>query len=205
MRLFALVAIVVMAWPATALGATAKVSKSGARFLYTAAAGEANDVTATLNAGQITLQDLGASINPGRGCDPVSATEVTCSFGEIDMHVELGDLGDSAALTADRGCWRVSGGDGPDTLSLFGPPRCGSAEGEGGPDVLRGPYLLGEAGNDVLTGTPGKDWLRAGSGNDMLLSKGRTDLLFPGNGDDTVDGGGGRGDTVFFFARAPSA
>ena len=119
MRLFALVAIVVMAWPATALGATAKVSKSGARFLYTAAAGEANDVTATLNAGQITLQDLGASINPGRGCDPVSATEVTCSFGEIDMHVELGDLGDSAALTADRGCWRVSGGDGPDTLSLL--------------------------------------------------------------------------------------
>ena len=204
MRLFALVAIVVMAWPATALGATAKVSKSGARFHYTAAVGEANDVTATLDAGQITLQDPGASINPGRGCDPVSATEVACSFSGLDMEVDLGDLDDAAALTTlDRGCWAVSGGDGADTLSLLGTHRCGAAEGEGGPDVLHGTSLYGNRGNDVLTGTPGKDWFEAGSGNDMLLSKGRNDLLFPGLGDDTVDGGDGGGDTVFFFARAP--
>ena len=166
--------------------------------------GEANDVTATLDAGQITLQDPGASINAGRGCDPVSATEVTCSFSGLDMEVDLGDLGDSAALTTlDRGCWAVSGGDGPDTLSLLGTHRCGSAAGESGPDALHGTFLLGNRGNDVLTGTPGTDLLQAGSGTDTLLSKGRNDLLFPGLGDDTVDGGDGGGDTVFFFARAP--
>jgi hypothetical protein len=99
MRLFALVAIAVMAWPATAPGATAKVSKSGFVFRYMAAPGEANDVTATVDAGQITVEDSGASINPGRGCNPVSPTEITCSFSGREMEASLGDLNDSAALT----------------------------------------------------------------------------------------------------------
>jgi Ca2+-binding RTX toxin-like protein len=202
MRFFALVAIAVVVWPATALGATAKVSKSGQVFRYTAAVGEANDVTASVDAGHITLEDPGASIKAGRGCNPVSPTEVTCSFSGRDMEASLGDLSDSAALTTldRRRCWFVTGGDGADTLRLLG-HRCGSARGQSGSDVLQGTFLLGSGGNDALTGTPGSNWLDGGPGNDTLLAKSGNDLLFPGLGDDTVDGGRG-GDNLFFFARA---
>jgi hypothetical protein len=147
MRLFVLVVITLLAWPATALGARAAVSKSGQVFHYTAAAGEANDVTASFDGGQITLEDPGASITAGRGCDSVSATEVTCSFSGDDMQAFLGDLNDSAALTTlVSPCWFVTGGDGADTLSLLG-LRCGMLGGN------RGPTFFAELSSREAAGT----------------------------------------------------
>lgn len=51
--------------------------------------------------------------------------------------------------------------------------------------------LLGQDGNDVLTGGPGDDALYGGSGDDTLAGGGGDDWLFGQDGVDSLDGGAG--------------
>ena len=64
----------------------------------------------------------------------------------------------------------------------------------------------GGAGNDVLRGTGGADWMSGGAGDDTLNGLGGNDLLFGGAGRDTLDGGsgsdvvdGGLGDDLLIY------
>lgn len=62
-------------------------------------------------------------------------------------------------------------------------------------------WRRGGAGNDVLRGTGGDDYLEGGAGDDTLLGLGGDDLLRGGPGSDRIDGGYGN-DTASFFDAA---
>ena len=56
--------------------------------------------------------------------------------------------------------------------------------------------LFGDAGNDILIGTPNADSLSDNVGNDTLIGNGGNDTLWGGDGNDSLDGGDGT-DQVF--------
>jgi Ca2+-binding RTX toxin-like protein len=207
MRLWLLMALVLLAAPSVAQASTAKVvfpSDSGSAFSYIAAPGETNQVEVSLLAGTVTIRDTGASITAGDGCVSVDAHEVTCAVGIHDqLGVALDDLGDSLTLEGDGVDWDVRGGDGADTLVDSCPTGCGFLSGGPGDDTLQGRGISGGAGDDTLTGSPKGDSIGGGPGNDTLSGAGGYDMLLPAAGDDTVDGGVGR-DTVWFSALPPT-
>lgn len=172
-----------------ALGSTAKLTKYGVE--YTAAPGEANDVTITpsnqvLGGGPIAIEiaDSGATITPvwplfhwwgcealGDGVKFAKDNQVWCAVEEdgSSIFVDLGDLDDrfsmefpSAAFTS------VAGGSGDDTL--LGGPRTDNLRGADGDDDVAGrggdDYLAGHAHNDRLDGGTGSDMLTGGAGRD---------------------------------------
>ncbi|MGH7555314.1 MAG: Calx-beta domain-containing protein [Longimicrobiales bacterium] len=114
------------------------------------------------------------------------------------VHVEHHPLNYLAAidsLTASPGFSWVS----TDNISLFG---IGDAydnspvQASGGsPNQAR--FLLGLAGNDVLSGGNGNDVLDGGAGSDTLNGLDGNDRLYGGAGNDTIAGGAGI-DTAYF-------
>jgi Ca2+-binding RTX toxin-like protein len=56
--------------------------------------------------------------------------------------------------------------------------------------------FIGTTGDDVITGTDGRDSITGGLGNDTLNGLGRRDFIFGGRGKDTIDAGDGN-DLVF--------
>lgn len=94
----------------------------------------------------------------------------------------LGTLGDRlAAGAAYQAAWRVSGGDGADTLS--GASLGDSLHGGAGND-----WLLGNNGDDSLNGFIGRDTLNGGFGNDLLGASGleNGEIYDAGAGADTL-------------------
>ena len=156
--------------PATSVASQA--SFDGTRILYTAATGEANQVTLTYAAGVLTITDTGVVIVAGNQCASVSASQVTCSWPVLaptkDALVDTGDLNDSVLIASSpsffEGIFAASGGAGNDTLT-------------GGPDT------------DVLSGGDGDDTLHGGDGNDDLTGGAGGDTVDGGGGDDNLDGG----------------
>ena len=74
----------------------------------------------------------------------------------------------------------------------------GFNEAWGGPgdDIINGAgstQLLGygDAGNDIINGSPGPDWLGGYAGNDLILGWDGDDLIFGMAGDDDLRGGNG--------------
>ena len=63
-------------------------------------------------------------------------------------------------------------------------------------------YLNGGAGNDILDGRGGNDYLVAGEGNDQLSGGAGNDVLVSGKGNNELDGGDGN-DTAAFEGEAP--
>jgi hypothetical protein len=72
-------------------------------------------------------------------------------------------------------------------------------------------YIIGSAGNNVLTGAGLADYIDGGDGNDTITGGGGADILKGGLGDDTIiaedtdtnlDGGGGTGDIISVAADA---
>jgi Ca2+-binding RTX toxin-like protein len=62
--------------------------------------------------------------------------------------------------------------------------------------------LYGDAGNDLLVGSWGKDELFGGADNDILLGDKGDDILDGGAGNDTLDGGDGEDDKVDYSSVA---
>ena len=170
-------ALVAAALPAAAGAATAKVDRSydgrsGEHYEsvdYSAAPGEANDLSVTVEERQITLRDP-VGIAPGRGCmrpDANDRTLVVCPVSNDASPggtptVVLGDRDDRASVTA--GGADLQGGDGNDVL------RAGP---DGGP-------MAGGRGNDELVGAGGRDFFREGrssSGSDTIVGGGQDDSL----------------------------
>ncbi|MFL5844864.1 MAG: calcium-binding protein [Solirubrobacteraceae bacterium] len=93
-------------------------------------------------------------------------------------------------------------GGGGDQVELFADPALSwSVLGEAGDDTLTGrrgsAQLEGGAGNDALLAGPGDDTLLGGTGNDQLLGEGGRDALDGGTGGDFLSGGDGVDQLVY--------
>lgn len=176
--------------PAAAHAAT--VSLSGGVLTYTAAPGEENNLSLSVQApGFCTVRpDPCFLVSEGSGVAITNSTATVCTARESASEVECDipasavvDLGDANDTLFDwAGPSTVDGGTGDDGL-----------DGNAGDDTLRGgagaDTLLGEAGNDLLDGGEGDDALEgfgvnsADTGND---TSGR-DVYLGGGGTDLVD------------------
>src|SRR5438876_11913785 len=71
--------------------------------VFTAATGEANELTVTSTDGvEFTLEDTGAPLDAGGGCKQVSAHQASCSVplgSKPTVRVDLGDASDNADLS----------------------------------------------------------------------------------------------------------
>jgi Ca2+-binding RTX toxin-like protein len=128
---------------------------------YTAAAGEANQLTLSSSATVTTAVDPGASVAAGTACAQVDAHTVTCprrdpsvpmpDFPIIEIDVSLGDGNDSGVVTASCEAMPFGG-------------RCRHLDGGSGDD-----HLTGGADSDVFVGRDGDgDDTYAGGGGDDL-------------------------------------
>jgi hypothetical protein len=176
------------------------LSSSATGLFYTAAAGETNRVVATADQTtqyfyDIVLRDTGAVVTAGLGCRSLDEHTVRCASAAPSLTAqtsrpELGMIIDVA--------------DGDDTVTT--PASYVSRVyvlGGAGNDVLSGAgSLFGGAGNDTLTGgddVPG--YKGSGPPNDLLAGGPGDDVLHAGNGDDTLSGDG---DAVLSSAAIPS-
>jgi Ca2+-binding RTX toxin-like protein len=141
---------------------------------YTAAAGETNALTVSAEPGNefVRFRDTGAALTPTGNCERVADAEVRCPAAD-QVFVKLEDGDDTATETAGRRGW-LDGGAGRDVLSAS------AAD------------LLGQAGDDVLTGGDDGNALNGGDGDDRMAAGAGDDGLSGGPGNDAVDGGAGR-------------
>jgi Ca2+-binding RTX toxin-like protein len=184
-------------------------------LVFTAAAGEANQLTITEDAAgfpriRFLVRDDGAPVLAGAGCEQIDSLTAACTAGAVGP-IELGG-GDDRVVA--RG-GDVSGGDGVDVLDV----SLGFMDGDAGADVLIGfqgaggaadDLLLvtssgrGDSGDDVLRcfpregafcrldGGPGADLLTGGNSFDRLFGRAGDDVLRGLAGDDSLVGGRGK-------------
>ena len=162
-------AVAVIAWPAAAQGASAKLTKTA--LVYTAAAGEKNHLTITTtrlakkvgkSTNAFSVSDSKAPVTAGAGCTRKSLSTVICPAANVKIIVAKGnDLNDT--LTNDTGMRsRLDGGTGHD-------------------------FVVGGSGTDVLYGGNDEDVLSGRGGNDTIKTGGRwADAVNCGSGRDTV-------------------
>jgi RTX calcium-binding nonapeptide repeat (4 copies) len=192
--LLSLAALACLAAPAAANAATATTADGNLR--YTAAAGEANNVTfARVSGNTFRVTDLGATIAAGTGCTQESPNVVSCTTANgRPIIATLGDQNDQGTSRTSRSV-QLFGQDGNDRLA-----------GASGRDLLDGGN-----GDDNLTGGSGGDRLRGGPGNDQLFGNSGNDNVQGGDGNDLLDGGsgndsesGGNGDDTLREGIAPN-
>ena len=213
-RMFLLIALLVVALPAAAGASTVQVAPfrevpdpSGApgcakimlcpqdMVVFSAAPGEANDISITAEMltstepvprSRFVVRDRSLTpMQAGTGCERIETSAVACVAGTLGP-VDLGDLGDRI-LTLTSGGDVVSGGAGDDLLSVTGGAEANGGDGD---DIVVGQKGKGGDGDDVLSGTSGE----GGAGDDILR-------CFPafafcdlegGTGNDRLIGGGGQ-------------
>ena len=149
---------------------------------YTAAPGEANDVSITLSDGRFLITDSGAQISVGEGCevlDPPVAHRASCDSGKLEwarlIEFDLGDLDDSltTSFSTDSGAgpW-VNGGGGPGNDRF---------------DVTAyGVAIHGDEGDEEMTAHGKAGGLGGGDGADRVMGTLEHGELDGGAGDDTL-------------------
>lgn len=116
-------------------------------FVFTAAAGEANDVTVTVQGTTVLVHDAGAPLTVGRLCTSTGSNEATCDVSGTP-----------------RARYSIVLGDGADRLTVNGTlPSDVTIDGGAGDDALTGG---GE--RDDMIGGPGADRVASGAGGDIL-------------------------------------
>jgi serralysin len=154
-----------------------------------------------------TVTDV-APIDPGAGCarpDPADPTTVTCllsttSDGSASLQFILGDGADqidfSAADASPSGLGGlafVHGGPGDDVLAASWVTEY--LLGDDGNDTLSGTtHSEGGAGDDTISGTDRGDQLNGGPGNDTISAGAGDDTVYGNSGDDLILGGLGNDD-----------
>lgn len=137
---------------------------------YTASAGEANELSVTVEDGAVVLSDPGAQIQSDQCSISADGHRATCSIGTFRYFTAwLEDGHDRLSAPASAEQNTLYGGDGDDVLT-------GDSTHPQGPDC---PFM---ELNNTMDGGPGDDTLNAGPGADRLRG---------GPGNDTIDGGGG--------------
>jgi Ca2+-binding RTX toxin-like protein len=172
-----------------------EVAVSGdSTITYAATAGEHNDVSVTASVDGVTVDDAGAGVAAGRGCDPLGPHAARCyPHGDLPfIDVRAGDENDVVRAVVEPGAtasFSLSGGSGDDHLQA----------------AAQGSFLDGGPGADTLEGGPGGDSLMGGPGSDTLTGGGGNDSITPDDdaappASDVVDGGPGS-DTVSYAGR----
>jgi hypothetical protein len=168
----ALIALLAAVTPASA--ATVRLNPGGgdesAFLVYTAADGEQNKLSVSVDRGQATVDDPGASsIDPQQGCQAITPKRAIC------------DLQDS---TATINYVEAHLGDGNDEVDLIPSENTQFvglvAKGGGGDDKLRGARFA-----DSLDGGTGRDALHGGEGSDSFTTADATGAADA----DVIDGG----------------
>jgi Ca2+-binding RTX toxin-like protein len=155
---------------------SASVTGSGT-VVFTARAGEVNDVALTRSGRTVTIDDR-VAVKAGTGCTAVKGdtTKVKCTTSGTTrlLRLSLGDKNDTLINKTGVAVF-VSGGSGNDKITG------GSADDE----------LHGDSGNDTLVGAGNDDYLAGGTGADSLSGGAGDDVLEGGTGADTLGGGTG--------------
>lgn len=138
-------AAAIMLLPASAGASNVGVNDS--TLTFTAAPGEANNVTVVAGASTLTVTDAGAAITPLEGCSSVSANQVTCAAADVTKI-------------------RASTGDGDDVFSMKGVALAAWLDAGAGADQLHS----GSAPT-TLVGGPGADVLTGGDASDIIASR----------------------------------
>ena len=164
------------------------------RVHFTAASGEANQLTVSLSGSpgnwKVTVNDDGAPITVGHGCESVGVAAV-CTFPTVSpghFKAELGNGDDRATGTRLRDA--IDGQLGSDVI-----------RGRGGDDLFIGGYgrqdldqVWGGTGNDSFNdASRGSELLFGGAGNDRF----RADSISGFDADSAFAGGAGR-DSAFY-------
>ncbi|GGR93310.1 hypothetical protein GCM10010252_34960 [Streptomyces aureoverticillatus] len=204
--------------------------KPDLKVYYTAAAGQANDVTITYafrddgsygGLYDFTVDDR-VPLTAGEGCahpDPADRTKVVCTVpppgdSASDLEKLVADTGDgNDRVTVDPGnnaYLTLHGGKGDDTLkangyvTIHGDAGADRTTGGGG---AWGEGAFGGAGDDTMTGCASS--CDGGTGDDTLTGTDRPNSLTGGDGKDTVHGKagkddirGGRGDDKLYGDRS---
>ena len=159
--------------------------------------------TVVCTAGAIGFQELGDGddwitspggwVTGGDGNDVLTVSQGDADGGEGDdvllvaTGAAAGEAGDDTVIGQ-----RGEGGSGSDVLMVAsGLGNSGDDELSCFPHMSSGCYLVGGAGDDVLTGDTGRDRLFGGSGRDLVRGAARADELDGGGGGDRLIGGGG--------------
>jgi len=168
-------------------------------LVFTAGAGESNNVNVHMDGALVVFHDSGATVALGEhflvDCNQPDQNTVTCDPGQFmrSVRAELLDGDDQGTLDLPLMA-ALQGGDGNDTLivSTSTPPVAPvEARGEAGNDTItggRGDVLLyGGQGEDLLTaGTQGVSLLHGDAGNDRLIGSEGRDVLVGDAGADTI-------------------
>jgi Ca2+-binding RTX toxin-like protein len=143
-------------------------------------------------------------LNGGAGNDTLTGSDYTSLIGGPDddtitaggLHSWCNFEAAPGPVTVDLGAGTATG-DGNDTLN-----GCASVETGKYDDTITGdanPNLLnGEGGSDTIYGLGNDDELYGGPGDDHLYGGDGTDYFWPWEGNDTIDGGAGDHDLVYF-------
>ena len=202
----------------TAMGAPLAGSASAAtvsfelptKLVFTAAAGEGNNVDVHMDATRVVFHDAGATVTLGEhfllDCNEPDQNTVTCDRGQfiLSVRTDLLDGDDRGTLDLPM-MGALQGGDGNDTLTVSGgTPSTGlvEARGEAGNDMITagtGDVLLyggldddlltaGSLGVSMLHGDAGSDRLVGSAGRDVLVGDAGADTITAAEGDDQVFG-----------------
>ena len=174
-------AILALAAPAARAGS---VRVDGGALRFTAGADERNELVLELEPDAFVVRDFGRALRAGPGCEPLSATSVSCSRdGVLAVEVSAGDRDDSvesvlpnALLSGVRGV-RIDGGSGDDRLLGWR----SSDEIRGGPGA---DYMSGGPGNGRDTAVV--DGVDANGGGVSVTLDGTANDGLPGEGDDVA-------------------
>ncbi|MDX6313633.1 MAG: hypothetical protein QOF44_3097 [Streptomyces sp.] len=206
------------AWNAQAGTLPATATVSDGKVYYTAAEGQTNDVTITLDDssgdGMVYTIDDSVEITPGTGCTNPSSSDLTyvrCTThypgdGASDLTTLIADLGDGddtgRVATSHPETDVILGGPGDDKLTGTG--NCDLEGGKGDDEISGAEYAMGNSGNDTVTnsfsvhagpghdvveGSDDGDHIDGGPGNDKLIGGAGKDLITGGKGDDYIEGG----------------
>jgi len=221
----ALAALLVLAGSATPAAAATvaagaeELELGGPPVIFTAAAGEANELTVSSIGGEpetVVFRDLGAPIVPGQGCAAEADGSVVCRVaGLAGIRVLLGDGDDrlDAAALRDQNrppspaasnffAVEVDGGDGADDL-VGADASFSCLSGGGGDDAITSAVTraaperavcgpIGGEGDDRLDGGPTGETFSGGPGVDTISAGAGEDFAAGGSDGDLVDLGRGR-------------
>src|SRR3954452_4235695 len=166
MRRPVLTLLALLALPATAHAAAVRLdvtpdegrTPASSTLVYSAAPGEANRLSITLNDDVFTVDDV-VPVAPGAHCArvaPGDPTRVRCTdVVDPDVEASLGDRDDIAAIDPGDAFARVDAGPGNDRV------RAGEVKGRSGKALTQGSGCAGGPGDDVEFAEPANGGVEA--------------------------------------------
>ncbi|MFD9726718.1 hypothetical protein [Streptomyces sp. NPDC059072] len=158
---------VALAAPASA--APSFVIRNGGTVLFSALAGEVNNVTFDTAPGYLLVTDSASTLTAGSGCQQVTSHSVRCGTGVTRIQASLGDRDDRAenktSIPSD-----IDGGEGQDTI-IGGDGNDRLTDRDGWNSAPSATTFNGRGGNDtIVSRNGGYDRIECGSGSDLLVA-----------------------------------